>query len=163
MFVKNWASLSKEEAVLHQEYGNSGLMILILGLLALDAAGVTADAVVSVITGWQRGSLAWTEASVFTLSSVFLMSCFFLALNKHNLFPRLMIVALFFDIILHSAIIISIVGDENLYPYREYGFSVVGAFLTIIIDCLFIAYLIYSTRVNLTYRLRVANVDEPIA
>ncbi len=73
----------------------------------------------------------------------------------------MMTVALIIDLFLHGAIVIAISFNQDLYPYRQFGFGVMGAFLTTIVDCLFIAYLIRSNRVNVTYRHRVVNVDEP--
>lgn len=52
-------------------------MMLILGLLALDAAGVAGDAAMVLMTGSQSSSIDWTKTCILIVSCIFLNIVFF--------------------------------------------------------------------------------------
>jgi hypothetical protein len=161
-FAGRWRTLSRGEAQAHPLYGTTGIMVSLLVGMLLNVP-VRAAEYLAAIPPIPSTSPQWlsTLQVAMTFDVVLFTSlypiAFVAALKRVPLFPRMLVAIWFFDIVMQLGIA-RIVAGTNL-PH-----AVAGALQTLLLGnvkkvlisvCLWLPYLLLSTRVNVTFRQRV--------
>lgn len=161
-FPSRWRALSKHEARAHPLYGTTGIMVSLLVGMLLNVP-VRAAEYLAAIPPIPSTSPEWlsTLQVAMTFDVVLFTSlypiAFVAALKRVPLFPRMLVAIWILDVVMQLGIA-RIVAGTNL-PH-----AVAGALQTLLMGnvkkvlisvCLWLPYLLLSTRVNVTFRQRV--------
>lgn len=160
--VGRWRSLSQDEARRHRLYGTSGIMVsLLVGMLLnlpVRAAEylVTMPAITAEAPQWLSTLHFAMTIDTVVMSSLYVVA-FVAALRRAPVFPRLLALVWTLDLLSQLAIA-QVAGAAGLPP------TVAGALQpllegnskkVLISIAIWLPYLLLSTRVNVTYRMRL--------
>jgi hypothetical protein len=161
-FAGRWRTLSKDEAQAHPLYGTTGIMVSLLVGMLLNVP-VRAAEYLAAIPPIPSASPEWlsTLQVAMTFDVVLFTSlypiAFIAALKRVPLFPRMLVAIWMLDIVTQLGIARIVTG--TYLPH-----AVAGALETLLFGnvkkvlisvCLWLPYLLLSTRVNVTFRQRV--------
>ena len=161
-FGGRWRELSRDEARTHPLYGTAGIMVSLLVGMLLNVPVRAAEylaaipPIPSVAPHWLSTLQVAMTFDVVLFTSLYPIA-FVAALKRVPLFPRLLAAIWVLDIVTQLGIA-RIVAGTNL-PH-----AVAGALQTLLLGnvkkvlisvCLWLPYLLLSTRVNVTFRQRV--------
>ena len=161
-FPGRWRTVSKDEALAHPHYGTAGIMVsLLLGMLLnvpVRAAEYLAaiPPIPAVAPHWLSTLQVAMTFDVVLFTSLYPIA-FVAALKRVPLFPRLLAAIWVLDIVTQLGIARIVAGTDLPHP-------VAGALQTLLLGnvkkvlisiCLWLPYLLLSTRVNVTFRQRV--------
>jgi hypothetical protein len=161
-FAGRWRSLSKHEARAHPLYGTTGIMVsLLLGMLL--NVPVRAAEYLAAIPPIPSTSPQWlsTLQVAMTFDVVLFTSlypiAFVAALKRVPLFPRLLVAIWMFDIVTQLGIARIVAGTQLPHAVAvALETLLLGNVKKVLISvCLWLPYLLLSTRVNVTFRHRV--------
>lgn len=161
-FPGRWRTLPKDEARAHPLYGTTGIMVsLLLGMLL--NVPVRAAEYLAAIPPIPSASPHWlsTLQVAMTFDVVLFTSlypiAFVAALKRMPLFPRMLAAIWMFDVAMQLGIA-KVVAQTDLPPAVADALQslLIGNVKKVLISvCLWLPYLLLSTRVNVTYRQRV--------
>ena len=161
-FPGRWRGISKEEALAHPLYGTAGIMVSLLVGMLLNVPVRAAEylaaipPIPSVAPQWLSTLQVAMTFDVVLFTSLYPIA-FVAALKRVPLFPRLLVAIWMLDITTQLGIARIVAGTD--LPH-----SVAGALQTLLLGnvkkvlisvCLWLPYLLLSTRVNVTFRQRV--------
>lgn len=165
MLTGRWRQVDPLTAARHPLYGPTGLMVsLMLGIL-LNVPMRTAEFLVSMpplvgeVPPWYRVLFTLVFADVVLLASLYIV-CFAAALRRHPLFPRLLMAAWLFDFFTQRAIrsaMRGISGTPEDVIASLHALLEGNSTRVLISMVLWGPYLLFSRRVNVTYRHLVRN------
>lgn len=161
-FPGRWRTLSKEEARAHPLYGTTGIMVsLLIGMLLnvpVRAAEYLAaiPPIPSVSPEWLSTLQVAMTFDVVLFTSLYPIA-FVAALKRVPLFPRMLVAIWLLDIVMQLGIATIVAGTDLPHPVAGALESLlIGNVKKVLISiCLWLPYLLLSTRVNVTYRQRV--------
>lgn len=161
--IGRWRDVGWDEAGRHRLYGAGGIMVSLLVGIILNVPVRAAEylAAMPAISGsvppWLSTLHLAMTIDVVVLSSLYAIA-FVAALRRVPLFPRLLVAIWLFDIAMQMVIAQSVASVSNLPP------AVAGALhpllegnlqKVLISVAIWLPYLLFSKRVNVTYRHRV--------
>ena len=161
-FGGRWRELSKSEAQAHPLYGTAGIMVSLLVGMLLNVPVRAAEylaaipPIPSLAPHWLSTLQVAMTFDVVLFTSLYPIA-FVAALRRVPLFPRLLVAIWMLDIATQLGIARIVAGTD--LPH-----SVAGALQTLLLGnvkkvlisvCLWLPYLLLSTRVNVTFRQRV--------
>lgn len=158
-----WREVGPDEARRHPLYGTSGIMVSLLMGMLLNVVFRTGEyllAIPPITSGapdWVQGLQLAMAADAVILSSLYVVA-FVMALRRHPLFPRFLLLVWMADLLM-QLVIAQVVGSYAALPPAA-GAAVhallFGAVQKVLISMtIWSPYLLLSRRVNVTYRLRV--------
>ncbi|GAA4017445.1 hypothetical protein GCM10022280_15850 [Sphingomonas swuensis] len=159
--IGRWTALSREAAARHPLYGTSGIMVSLLIGMLMNVPVRTAEYLVTMpaiphhVPAWLSTlHLAMTLDTV-VLTSLYVVA-FVMALRKVALFPRFLLLVWLLDIL--SQLLIGRAASDAGLP-ANIAVSLSGLLdanikKVLISVAIWLPYLLLSTRVNVTYRLR---------
>lgn len=161
-FAGRWRTLSKDQARAHALYGTTGIMVSLLVGMLLNVP-VRAAEYLAAIPPIPRASPEWlsTLQVAMTFDVVLFTSlypiAFVAALKRVPLFPRMLVAIWMLDITMQLGIARIVAGTH--LPHGVAGALqnlLFGNVKKVLISvCLWLPYLLLSTRVNVTFRQRV--------
>jgi hypothetical protein len=164
--VGRWRDVPAEEARAHPLYGTSGIMVsLLLGMLL--NVPVRAAEFLAAMPPIPRTAPDWASVlqTAMTFDVVLFTSlypiAFVAALRRSPIFPRLLVAIWGADIVMQLAIAQAVTAATHLPPAVADALQslLTGNVQKVLISmCLWLPYLLLSTRVNVTYRQRVPAV-----
>ena len=157
-----WRTLSKEEARQHRLHGTSGIMVSLLIGMLLNVPVRVAE-YLAAIPPIPSASPDWlsTLQVAMTFDVVLFTSlypiAFVAALKRVPLFPRMLVAIWFLDITMQLGIARVVAGTHLPHSVAEALHSLLlGNVKKVLVSvCLWLPYLLLSTRVNVTFRQRV--------
>ena len=161
-FASRWRTISPAEARAHPLYGTSGIMVsLLVGMLInvpVRAAEYLAaiPPIPSVSPEWLSTLQVAMTFDVVLFTSLYPIA-FVAALKRVPLFPRLLVAIWILDVTMQLGIA-KVVAQTHLPPAVADALQslLIGNVKKVLISvCLWLPYLLLSTRVNVTYRQRV--------
>jgi hypothetical protein len=162
--VGRWKTLSRAEAERHPLYGTSGLMVSLLVGMMLNVP-VRAAEYLTAMPPLPAASPHWLSTLHFAMTvdavafSSLYMIAFVAALRRVPLFPRLLVAIWLGDLTMQlaTAEMVMRAGDLPLAVSAALHAMLQGNVKKVLISmALWLPYLLLSTRVNVTYRRRVA-------
>ena len=161
-FPGRWRALSREQAEAHPLYGTTGIMVSLLVGMLLNVPVRAAEylaaipPIPSVAPHWLSTLQVAMTVDVVLFTSLYPIA-FVAALKRVPLFPRMLAAIWVLDIVTQLGIARIVAGTD--LPH-----AVAGALQTLLLGnvkkvlisvCLWLPYLLLSTRVNVTFRQRV--------
>jgi hypothetical protein len=161
-FPGRWRTLSRHEAQSHPLYGTTGIMVSLLVGMLLNVPVRVAE-YLAAIPPIPSTSPEWlsTLQIAMTFDVVLFTSlypiAFVAALKRVPLFPRMLVAIWMFDIVTQLGIARIVAGTHLPHAVGEaLQTLLLGNVKKVLISvCLWLPYLLLSTRVNVTFRQRV--------
>ena len=160
-----WRNVSLVEAQAHPLYGTSGIMVSLLVGMLLNAVFRIGEYILAIppITNrapeWVQLLQLAMAADAVVFASLYVIA-FVTALKRIPLFPRLLVMIWLADIVMQLVIATLIGPRGDLPPGAASALKdlLYGAVQKVLISiAVWMPYLLLSKRVNVTFRLRVAN------
>ena len=161
--VGRWRTLPCEEARAHPLYGASGIMVsLLIGMLL--NVPLRAAEFLAAMPPIPRAAPEWASIlqTAMTVDVVLFTSlypiAFVAALKRSSVFPQLLVAIWTLDIVMQLGIAKAVSGSTHLPPAVADALQalLMGNVKKVLISvCLWLPYLLLSTRVNVTYRQRI--------
>jgi hypothetical protein len=161
-FAGRWRPVSKEQAQAHPLYGTTGIMVSLLVGMLLNVPVRVAE-YLAAIPPIPSASPEWLSTLQVAMTfDVVLFTClypiaFVAALKRVPLFPRMLVAIWILDITMQLGIARVVAGTHLPHAVGDaLQTLLMGNVKKVLISvCLWLPYLLLSTRVNVTYRQRV--------